>query len=61
VFDYPRWVANWGVCMILTMHAVRSLPSPEADAVPIDPTIAKNRWFGWILTLIPRVGISKPF
>jgi hypothetical protein len=47
--------------MILTMHAVRSLPSPEADAVPIDPTIAKNRWFGWILTLIPRVGISKPF
>jgi hypothetical protein len=61
VFDYPRWVANWGVCMILTMHAVRSFPSPETDTVPIDPTIAKNRWFGWILTLIPRVGISKPF
>jgi hypothetical protein len=61
VFDYPRWVANWAVCMILMMHAVRSFPSPEADTVPIDPTIAKNRWFGWILTLIPRVGISKPF
>jgi len=61
VFDYPRWVSNWGVCMILTMHAVRSLPSSLTDAVPIDPTIPKNRWFGWILTLIPRVGISKPF
>jgi len=61
VFDYPRWVANWGVCMILTMHAVRLLPSSQSDAVPIDPTLAKNHWFGWILTLIPRVGISKPF
>jgi hypothetical protein len=61
VFDYPRWVSNWAVCMILTMHAVRSLPSVEGDAVPIDPTIPKNRWFGWILALIPRVGLSKPF
>ena len=61
VFDYPRWVANWGVCMILIMHAVRSFPSPEADTMPIDPTMRRNRWFGWILTLIPRVGISKPF
>jgi hypothetical protein len=61
VFDYPRWVSNWAVCMILTMHAVRSLPSLAGDVVPIDPTIPKNRWFGWILALIPRVGISKPF
>jgi hypothetical protein len=61
VFDYPRWVSNWAVCMILIMHAVRMLPSTQSDSVPIDPTLSKNRWFGWILALIPRVGISKPF
>jgi hypothetical protein len=61
VFDYPRWVSNWAVCMILIMHAVRALPSTQSDPVPIDPTLSKNRWFGWILALIPRVGINKPF
>jgi hypothetical protein len=61
VFDYPRWVSNWAVCMILIMHAVRSLPSTQSDSVPIDPTLSKNRWFGWILAVIPRVGINKPF
>jgi hypothetical protein len=61
VFDYPRWVSNWAVCMILIMHAVRLLPSTLSEAVPIDPTLSKNRWFGWILALIPRIGISKPF
>jgi hypothetical protein len=61
VFDYPRWVCNWAVCMILIMHAVRSLPSTLSDPVPIDPALSKNRRFGWILALIPRVGISKPF
>jgi hypothetical protein len=61
VFDYPRWVSNWAVCMILIMHAVRLLPSSLSDPVPIDPTLPKNRRFGWILALIPRVGISKPF
>jgi len=61
VFDYPRWVSNWAVCMILIMHAVRSLPSTLSDPVPVDPTLSKNRWFGWILALIPRVGINKPF
>jgi hypothetical protein len=61
VFDYPRWVCNWAVCMILIMHAVRSLPSTLSDPVPIDSTLSKNRRFGWILALIPRVGINKPF
>jgi hypothetical protein len=61
VFDYPRWVCNWAVCMILIMHAVRSLPSTLSDPVPVDPTLSKNRRFGWILALIPRVGINKPF
>jgi hypothetical protein len=61
VFDYPRWVSNWAVCMILIMHAVRSLPSTLGDPIPVDPTLSKNRRFGWILALIPRVGINKPF
>jgi hypothetical protein len=61
VFDYPRWVSNWAVCMILIMHAVRSLPSTQSDPIPVDPTLSKNRWFGWILAVIPRVGINKPF
>jgi hypothetical protein len=61
LYDYPRWVCNWAVCMILIMHAMRSLPSTLSDPVPIDPTLSKNRWFGWILALIPRVGINKPF
>jgi len=61
VFDYPRWVSNWAVCMILIMHAVRSLPSTLSEPVPVDPTLSKNRWLGWILALIPRIGISKPF
>jgi hypothetical protein len=61
VFDYPRWVSNWAVCMLVIMHAVRSLPSTQTDPVPVDPTLPKNRWFGWILALIPRVGINKPF
>jgi hypothetical protein len=47
--------------MILIMHAVRSLPSTLSDGVPVDPTVPKNRWFGWLLALIPRVGINKPF
>jgi hypothetical protein len=47
--------------MILTMHAVRSLPATQIDLVPIDPTLPKNRWFGLILALIPRVGLNKPF
>jgi len=43
------------------MHGMRSLPSTQSDLVPIDPTLARNRWFGLILALIPRVGINKPF
>src|SRR5262245_1094811 len=61
VFDYSRWVSNWATCMILTMHAVRLLPSSEIAPVPIDPKVPRNRWFGWIITMVPRVGIIKPF
>lgn len=61
VYDYSRWVGNWATCMILIMHAVRLLPSYDAATVPVDPTVARNRWFGWNITLVPRIGIIKPF
>jgi hypothetical protein len=61
VFDYSRWVSNWATCMILAMHAVRLLPSTDMAPFPIDPTGPRNRWFGWLVAIVPRVGIIKPF
>jgi hypothetical protein len=60
VFDYSRWISNWAVCMFLILHAVKTLPS--AKAVPLVSTNdPKTTLFGWIMTLIPRVGIVRPF
>ncbi len=60
VFDYSRWVSNWAVCMFLMLHAVKMLPaSRESAPVPSDDT--KTTIFGAIITLIPRVGIVRPF
>jgi len=60
VFDYSRWISNWAVCMFLILHAVKTLPA----SYPV-PLIAaderKTTIFGWIVTLIPRVGIVRPF
>jgi hypothetical protein len=60
VFDYSRWISNWAVCLFLILHAVKTLP-----AVRVVPPIAgddrKTGTFGWILTLVPRVGITRPF
>jgi hypothetical protein len=62
VFDYSRWVSNWGVCMFLAMFATRLLPSTlERAARPIDPDTRQNQTLGWLVALIPRVGITKPF
>jgi hypothetical protein len=60
VFDYSRWISNWAVCMFLILHAVKTLPG----AKPVQPNAADDRrtvMLGWILTLIPRVGIVRPF
>jgi hypothetical protein len=60
VFDYSRWISNWAVCMFLILHAVKTLPG----AKPVAPIPADDRrtvMLGWILTLIPRVGIVRPF
>ena len=59
VFDYSRWISNWAVCMFLILHAVRTLPSARvAKPVPDDQ---RTSVLGWIVTLIPRVGIVRPF
>jgi hypothetical protein len=60
VFDYSRWISNWAVCMFLIMHAVKTLPASQAVA-PIAGNVPKTILLGWIVTLIPRVGIVRPF
>jgi hypothetical protein len=60
VFDYSRWISNWAVCMFLILHAIKTLPATQ----PVAPIAADDRQaklFGWIVTLIPRVGIVRPF
>jgi hypothetical protein len=60
VFDYSRWISNWAVCLFLIMHAVKGLPATR-DVPPISAEDRKTKIFGWIVTLIPRVGIVRPF
>ena len=60
VFDYSRWISNWAVCMFLILHAVKTLPASQA-VPPISTDDRKTMVFGWIVTLIPRVGIVRPF
>ena len=60
VFDYSRWISNWAVCMFLILHAVKALPA--AREVPLIPAHdPRTTLLGWIVTLIPRVGIVRPF
>jgi hypothetical protein len=60
VFDYSRWISNWVVCLFLILHAVKTLPASR-DVAPISTDDRKTQVFGWIVTLIPRVGIVRPF
>jgi hypothetical protein len=60
VFDYSRWISNWAVCMFLILHAVKMLPAGQ-ETPPIPGEDRKVGIFGWIITLIPRVGIVRPF
>jgi len=60
VFDYSRWISNWAVCMFLILHAVKTLPGSKA--VPLVSTDDRTTTvLGWIVTLVPRVGIVRPF
>jgi hypothetical protein len=60
VFDYSRWISNWAVCLFLILHAVKTLPSAQA-VPPIAYDDKKTGVLGWIVTLIPRVGVIRPF
>jgi hypothetical protein len=60
VFDYSRWISNWAVCLFLILHAVKMLPASR-KAPHISADDRKTLVFGWINTLIPRVGIVRPF
>ena len=61
-YDYSRWVSSWGVCMFLMMHAIRLLPQTGTkDDPPIRPDKTENLVLGWIVTVIPRVGVTIPF
>ena len=60
VFDYSRWISNWAVCLFLILHAVKTLPASK-DVPPIAADDRRTTIFGWIVTVIPRVGIVRPF
>jgi hypothetical protein len=60
VFDYSRWISNWAVCMFLILHAVKTLPASR-DVPPVPTDEPKTTLLGWIVTIIPRVGIVRPF
>ncbi|MEW6641175.1 MAG: hypothetical protein AB1586_11770 [Pseudomonadota bacterium] len=60
VFDYARWISDWATCMLLLMFAVRQLPA-ALDVALIPAAAPQPRALGWILTVIPRVGLTKPF
>jgi hypothetical protein len=60
VFDYSRWISNWAVCMFLILHAIKTMPAAQT-VPPIASEPCKTKIFGWIVTLIPRVGIVRPF
>jgi len=60
IFDYSRWISNWAVCLFLVLHAVKTLPASK-DVPPISGDDRKTTVSGWIVTLIPRVGIVRPF
>jgi hypothetical protein len=60
VFDYSRWISNWAVCLFLILHATKTLPASRAVA-PIPMDDRKTTILGAIVTLIPRVGIVRPF
>jgi hypothetical protein len=60
VFDYSRWISNWAVCMFLILHAVKMLPAAR-EVPPIPAEDRNTNLFGLFVTLIPRVGIVRPF
>ncbi|WP_257167610.1 hypothetical protein [Bradyrhizobium sp. SRS-191] len=60
VFDYSRWISSWVVCMVLMLLAVKTLPATKPVA-PLEGDDRKTTILGWIITVLPRVGIIRPF
>ena len=60
VFDYSRWISNWVVCLFLILHAVKTLPAWR-EVPPIPAADRTTSVLGWIITILPRVGIVRPF
>lgn len=60
VFDYARWMSDWATCLMLVMFAAKQLPASR-EAALIAPEPQQSRALGWIVTVIPRVGLTKPF
>jgi hypothetical protein len=48
------------VCLFLILLAVKTLPASR-DVPLISADDRKTIIFGWIVTVIPRVGIVRPF
>jgi hypothetical protein len=46
--------------MFLILHAVKTLPGSQT-VPPVAADDRKVSIFGWIVTLVPRVGIVRPF
>jgi hypothetical protein len=46
--------------MFLILHAVKTLPAAHSVAL-VSKDDRKTTVLGWIVTLIPRVGIVRPF
>jgi hypothetical protein len=62
VYDYSRWISAWAVCMFLALHAIRLLPAAKSGAAPpIGGDKTENLVLGWIVTAIPRIGVTIPF
>ena len=60
IFDYSRWVSNSAVCMFPILHAVKMLPVAR-EVTPISTEDEMTQKLGWIATVIPCVGIVRPF
>lgn len=54
VFDYPRWLSSWAVCMVLILHAVKQLPV-SATVPPIASDDKRTLGLATFLTFIPRL------
>jgi hypothetical protein len=46
--------------MFLILHALKTLPTSQ-DVPSISADDRKTAILGWIITIIPRVGIVRPF